>query len=95
MIRLGSVFALLLLCTSAHAECTDEERAAMARRGDSARQVNAFCQLREDDFPAPAAGATATDCNTPQNFCPLPSPAPAGADCTCPSPAGPVPGVAE
>jgi len=95
MIRLGSVFALLLLCTSVHAECTDDERAAMARRGYSAQEVNAFCQLGEDDFPPPAAGATATYCETPQNFCPLPGPAPAGSDCSCPSPTGPMPGVAE
>ena len=95
MIRLGSIFALLLLPTSVHAECTREERAAMARRGYSAEQVNAFCRVGEDAFPPPAAGATATYCETPQNFCPLPGPAPAGSDCSCPSPAGRIPGVAE
>lgn len=95
MIRLGSVFALLLLSTSVHAECTEEERAAMARQGYGQEQIDALCQLGVGDLPAPAAGAPATYCATPQNFCPLDDPEPAGNNCTCPSPAGPLPGVTE
>jgi hypothetical protein len=95
MIRLGSVFALLLLSTSVHAECTREDRASLARLGYSRAQIDLLCKLGEDDFPPPAAGATATYCNTRESFCPLPAPAPAGADCSCSSPAGPLPGTAE
>jgi len=97
MIRLGSVFALLLLSlsTSVHAECTREERAVMARQGYDRKQIDKLCKFEEDDFPPPAAGAAAIYCETPQNFCPLASPAPAGAGCSCPSPTGPVPGIAE
>ena len=94
MIRLGSVFALLLLSTSVHAECTREERAVMTRQGYDRKQIDKLCKFEEDDVPPPAAGA-ATYCDTPQNFCPLASPAPAGAVCSCPSPTGPVPGIAE
>jgi hypothetical protein len=94
MIRLGSVFALLLLSTSAHAECTKEEHAAMARLGYNREQIDLLCKLGEDDFPPPA-GATATYCNTQESFCPLPTPAPAGAECTCNSPTGPISGVTE
>jgi hypothetical protein len=95
MIRLGSVFALLLLSNSAHAECTKEDRASLARLGYSRSQIDRLCKLGEDDFPPPAAGATATYCNTQQTFCPLPAPAPAGTGCTCSSPAGPLPGITE
>lgn len=95
MIRLGCVFALLLLSTSAHAECTQEDRAAMARQGYNPEQIDTLCKLEEGDFPPPAAGAAATYCATPQNFCPLDDPEPAGNSCSCPSPAGPVPGITE
>ena len=94
MIRLGSVFALLLLSTSVHAECTRDERAVMARQGYDRKQIDKLCKFEEDDLPPPAAG-TATYGDTPQNFWPLASPAPAGAGCSCPSPTGPVPGIAE
>jgi hypothetical protein len=94
MIRLGSVFALLLLSTTVHAECTKEERAAMTRQGYSREQIDILCKLGEDDLPPPAA-APATYCDTPQNFCPLASPEPAGTSCSCPSPAGPLPGITE
>jgi hypothetical protein len=96
MIRLGSVFALLLLSlpASVRAECTREERAVMARQGNDRAQIDKLCKLGEDDFPPPAAG-TATYCETPQNFCPLAGPAPVGAGCSCPSPTGPLPGIAE
>ena len=95
MIRLGSVLALLLLSTSAHAECTREDRASLARLGYNRAQIDRLCKLAEDDLPLPAAGATAAYCNTQESFCPLPTPAPAGADCTCNSPAGPLPGITE
>ena len=96
MIRLGSVFALLLLLlsTGAHAECTREDRASLARLGYNRAQIDRLCKLGQDYFPPPA-GATATYCNTQQTFCPLPAPAPAGTGCTCSSPAGPLPGITE
>ena len=95
MIRLGSVIALLLLSTSVHAECTREDRASLARLGYSRAQIDLLCKLGEDDFPPPAAGATATYCNTRESFCPLQAPAPAGTGCTSSSPAGPLPGITE
>jgi hypothetical protein len=94
MVRLGSLFALLLLSTSAYAECTKEERASLARLGYGRDQIDLFCRQGQDYFPPPAAG-TATYCATQETFCPLATPAPAGTGCTCSSPGGPLPGIAE
>jgi len=96
MIRLGPVLALLLLLlpAAAQAECTREERAAMARIGYNREQIDRLCRLGQDAFPPPAGG-TATYCDTQEGFCPLEVPAPVGVPCTCGSSAGPRPGLTE
>jgi hypothetical protein len=95
MIRFGLLLLLLLLApVAARAECQREERAAMARQGYTPPQIDAVCDLTEDDFPEPAAG-TAAYCETDDGFCPLATPTPIGTPCSCATQYGSVPGVAE
>ncbi|MGH6928982.1 MAG: hypothetical protein ACREEV_11740 [Dongiaceae bacterium] len=95
MIRSGFLLLLLLLApATARAECQREERAAMARQGYTAPQINAVCELTEEDFPEPAAG-TAAYCETGDSFCPLDAPTSIGTPCTCATQYGTVTGVAE
>jgi hypothetical protein len=95
MIRFGLLLLLLLLApVAARAECQREERAAMARQGYTPPQIDAVCELTEDDFPEPAAG-TAAYCETDDGFCPLATPTPIGTPCSCATQYGSVPGVAE
>jgi hypothetical protein len=95
MIRSGFLLLLLLLApVVARAECQREERAAMARQGYTAPQIDAVCDLAEEDFPEPAAG-TAAYCETDGSFCPLSTPTAIGTPCTCATQYGTVPGVAE
>jgi hypothetical protein len=95
MIRSGFLMLLLLLApTLARAECDREERAALARQGSTPAQVDAACDITEDDFPEPAAGS-ATYCETDESFCPLDSPTPIGSPCTCATQYGVIEGTAE
>jgi hypothetical protein len=95
MIRFGFLLLLLLSAPlTARAECEPEERAALARQGYTPSQVDAVCDITEDDFPAPAAG-TATYCETDDGFCPLATPTPIGTPCSCATQYGAVPGTAE
>jgi hypothetical protein len=95
MIRLGLLLLLLLLApAAARAECQREDRAAMARQGYTPPQINAVCDLTEDDFPEPAAG-TAAYCETDNGFCPLATPTPIGTPCSCATQYGAVSGVAQ
>lgn len=95
MIRSGFLLLLLLLTpTVARAECEREERAALARQGYTPAQVDAVCDITEDDFPEPAAGI-ATYCETDGGFCPLAAPTAIGTPCSCATQYGATPGTAE
>ena len=95
MIRFGFLLlALLLVPAVARAECGREERAALARQGYTPAQIDARCDVTEDDFPEPAAG-TASYCETVDSFCPLDTSTPIGASCSCATQYGVVPGIAE
>jgi hypothetical protein len=95
MIRFGFLLLLLLLVPDvARAECEREERAALARRGYTPAQIDAVCDITEEDLPEPAAG-TATYCETEETFCPLDAPMPIGTPCSCATQYGAAPGTAE
>jgi len=95
MIRFGLLLLLCLMAAApARAECTREDRGVLARGGYDIDDIEAVCDLTEDDIPEPAAGA-ASYCDTEEGFCPLSAPAAVGAPCTCPTQYGAMPGVTE
>lgn len=98
IVALSLTFGTILcvaMPTAALADCSSEDRIALAEMGYSEAQIDQQCSSGQNAFAPPPTYGSATTCATQWGSCPLSQPGQPGAGCWCPSPYGPIPGVAQ